>query len=156
MVLIGSVAVNGSGRGGRRIFQHEWDEAYGLPFVERVLKVKRVFRVSYRTVCTGCRRRQRMAQPSGPASRWNGSDGSVVPCSRRMSRRRWPPRPSPQATQRIAGPMSRSISAVDFAESRLLGLVRKAIEQDDITLARGAEVLGLSLRQMRELSAAWV
>ena len=47
-------------------------------------------------------------------------------------------------------------SRVDFGESRLRGLVRKAIESDEITFARGTEVLGLSLRQMRELSAAWV
>ncbi|MBM4321205.1 MAG: ImmA/IrrE family metallo-endopeptidase, partial [Deltaproteobacteria bacterium] len=31
-------------------FRREWDETYGLPFVDRVLKVKRLFRVSYRTV----------------------------------------------------------------------------------------------------------
>lgn len=48
------------------------------------------------------------------------------------------------------------LSAIDFAESRLLGLVRKAVEHEDITLARGAEILGLSLTQMRDLSAAWV
>src|ERR1044072_3535896 len=31
-------------------FKREWDETYGLPLVDRVLKVKRMFRVSYRSV----------------------------------------------------------------------------------------------------------
>lgn len=157
MVLIGSVAVNGSGRGGRRIFQHEWDEAYGLPFVERVLKVKRVFRVSYRTVL------YRLSETT--------ADGAAIwPRFQMEWKRRFgrallkEDEPQALAAEAFAAgyPEDRRadepehLSAVDFAESRLLGLVRKAIEQDDITLARGAEVLGLSLRQMRELSAAWV
>lgn len=32
------------------VFRREWAESYGLPLVERVIKVKRIFRVSYRTV----------------------------------------------------------------------------------------------------------
>jgi hypothetical protein len=35
-------------------------------------------------------------------------------------------------------------------------LVRKAIEDEVISLSRGAEVLRLSLKQMRELSASWI
>jgi predicted HTH domain antitoxin len=31
-----------------------------------------------------------------------------------------------------------------------------AIEQEKISLGRGAEVLGLSLQDMRDLTAAWV
>ena len=32
------------------LFKKEWDETYGLPLVDRVLKVKRMFRVSYKSV----------------------------------------------------------------------------------------------------------
>ena len=34
----------------QEVFALEWNEARGLPLVDRVLKVKRIFRVSYRTV----------------------------------------------------------------------------------------------------------
>jgi Zn-dependent peptidase ImmA (M78 family) len=32
------------------VFRSGWTEARGLPLFERVLKIKRIFRVSYRTV----------------------------------------------------------------------------------------------------------
>src|SRR4029079_8029249 len=32
------------------VFRKEWSETYGMSFVARVFKVKRMFRVSYRTV----------------------------------------------------------------------------------------------------------
>ena len=31
-------------------FESEWADAYGLPFINQVLKVKRIFQVSYKTV----------------------------------------------------------------------------------------------------------
>lgn len=139
------------------IFQREWDEAYGLPFVERVLKVKRMFRVSYRTVL------YRLSETTAAASEiWPRFQ---MEWKRRFGRallKEDEPQALAAASFAAGYPEDRRadepehLSAVDFAESRLRGLVRKAIEQEDITLARGAEVLGLSLRQMRELSAAWV
>lgn len=48
------------------------------------------------------------------------------------------------------------LSKADFVEDRLPRLVRLAVEAGSITLARGAEILDLSLQEMRELSAAWV
>jgi hypothetical protein len=34
----------------KEVFEQEWAETQGLAFVDRVLKVKRIFRVTYRTV----------------------------------------------------------------------------------------------------------
>ncbi len=48
------------------------------------------------------------------------------------------------------------LSKADFVEDRLSRLVRRAIDKSAITLSRGAEILGLSLQEMRELSASWV
>jgi hypothetical protein len=81
------------------------------------------------------------------------------PNDRRASRAR--PSPAPSQDLRTEREILKqtavfSASAIDFAENRLLGLVRKAVEREDITLARGAEILGLSLAQMRDLPAAWV
>jgi len=44
----------------------------------------------------------------------------------------------------------------DFQMDRLSRLVRKAIENEVISLSRGAEILRLPLEQMRELSASWI
>jgi predicted HTH domain antitoxin len=34
--------------------------------------------------------------------------------------------------------------------------VRRAIDAGEISLGRGAEILGLSLKEMRAISASWV
>jgi hypothetical protein len=49
-----------------------------------------------------------------------------------------------------------NLSPTDFAEDRLLGLVRKAVEKELITLSRAGEILGKSASEMRELSASWI
>jgi predicted HTH domain antitoxin len=41
-------------------------------------------------------------------------------------------------------------------EDRLAGLVRKAIEAEQITLGRGAEILNLNLTKMREIVSSWI
>jgi transcriptional regulator with XRE-family HTH domain len=48
------------------------------------------------------------------------------------------------------------LSAGDFREDRLARLVRRATEAGEISLGRGAEILGISLKDMRALSASWV
>lgn len=139
------------------VFQREWDEAYGLPFIDRVLKVKRMFRVSYKTVL------YRLSETTAEG-------GAIWPRFQMDWKRRFgrsllkEDEPQALAADAFAAgyPEDRRadeperLSAVDFAESRLRGLVRKAVEREEITLARGAEILGLSLPQMRDLSAAWV
>ena len=47
------------------------------------------------------------------------------------------------------------LSRVDFAGDRLSRLVRKAIEGEKISLGRGAEILGISHQEMRDLAASW-
>jgi hypothetical protein len=61
----------------------------------------------------------------------------------------------PQAAELRASEPDRLLPA-DFAEDRLSLLVRRAIEAEQISLARGAEVLGLSSRDMRERAASWI
>jgi predicted HTH domain antitoxin len=40
-------------------------------------------------------------------------------------------------------------------EDRLRGLVRKALEENKITLSRAAEILGLDITSMKAEVAAW-
>jgi len=49
-----------------------------------------------------------------------------------------------------------SLSSSYFVEDRLSRLVRKAIERDEITMSRGAEILRLDLEAMREIVSSWV
>lgn len=48
-----------------------------------------------------------------------------------------------------------SLSSSDFIEDRLSILVRIAIEKDEITMSRGAEILRLDLEAMRERVSSW-
>lgn len=141
----------------QKVFEREWDETYGLSLVDRVLKVKRMFRVSYRTVL------YRLSESGsfGPdiwqrfqaeSKRWHGrtllKDDEPAALAADAFRASFPEH------SRAGEP--EDLSPADFMEDRLLRLVRRAIEAEEITLSRGAEILGLSMQEMRELSASWV
>jgi Zn-dependent peptidase ImmA (M78 family)/DNA-binding XRE family transcriptional regulator len=138
-------------------FRKEWDATYGLAFVDRILKVKRIFRVSYRTVL------YRLAPDfQGPGSIWVRFQ---LDYSRRYGRallRDDEPEALAQDAFRASFPEGTAagepdkLSRVDFMQDRLSRLVRRAVEQEKISLDRGAEILGLSLLDMRELAASWV
>lgn len=139
------------------VFQREWRETYGLPLVARVIKVKRIFRVSYRTVLsrlspsyTGWGNiwvrfqtdyKRETGQPLMKGDEPEGVEESAFDSA---------------APETLRGREPDHLSAGDFREDRLAGLVRRAIEAGEISLGRGAEVLGLSLIEMRALSASWV
>jgi Zn-dependent peptidase ImmA (M78 family)/DNA-binding XRE family transcriptional regulator len=139
------------------VFGKEWDETYGMAFIDRVLKVKRIFRVSYRTVLyrlsemgvVGTDVWQRFQteykKRHGRTLLKSDEPAALAADAFRASF----PEPS-----RAGEP--EELSPADFMDDRLLRLVRTAIECAAITLARGAEILGLSLLEMRQLSASWV
>lgn len=139
------------------LFQKEWDETYGLAFVNRVLKVKRIFRVSYRTVL------HRLAPGyKGPGNIWSRFQMDYKYRFGRTLLRDDEPDALAHDAFRASFPEDRtagepdSLSPVDFIQDRLSRLVRRAIEQEKISLDRGAEVLGISLEGMRDLAASWV
>ena len=141
------------------VFRKEWDEAAGLPLADRVLKVKRVFRVSWRTVL------YRVAE-SFPEDRrflvWKRFNEDY----KRQKGRSLLKHDEPYGIAREIYQDPRGVRPVgaepagleshDFREDRLSRLVRKGIESELISLARGAEILRLPLGRMRELSASWV
>ena len=138
-------------------FRKEWNETYGLAFVDRVLKVKRIFRVSYRTVL------HRLApEYRGPGNIWACFQMEYKRRSGRTLLRDDEPNALVQDAFRASFPEDRSagepdsLSPVDFIQDRLFRLVRKAVEREKISLGRGAEVLGISLQDMRDLTASWV
>jgi Zn-dependent peptidase ImmA (M78 family)/transcriptional regulator with XRE-family HTH domain len=139
------------------VFQREWSETYGLRFVDRVLKVKRMFRVSYKTVLYRLSETTAEGGAIWPRFQMEWKSGF----GRSLLKEDEPQALAADAFAAGSPEVHRAdeperLSAIDFAGSRLQGLVRTAVEREDITLARGAEVLGLSLSQMRELSAGWL
>ena len=138
------------------VFEREWAETYGMAFVDRVLKVKRIFRVSYRTVL------YRLSEHHPGPELWKRFQVDY----RRRTGRSLLKDAEPEALAadefRASFPEhSRAgepedLSPLDFVEDRLSCLVRTAVEGEEISLARGAEILGLSLADMRQLASSWV
>ena len=58
--------------------------------------------------------------------------------------------------ENLAATEPEHLSRVDFPGDRLSGLVRRAVESEKISLGRAAEILRISLQDMRDLSASWV
>ncbi|HEX4961702.1 MAG TPA: ImmA/IrrE family metallo-endopeptidase, partial [Thermoanaerobaculia bacterium] len=139
------------------VFEKEWEETYGLAFVDRVLKVKRMFRVSYRTVLYRLGETGRFG-----TGVWRSFQAEYQRRHGRTLLKDDEPEALAADAFRATFPESsragepEDLSPADFMEDRLLRLVRRAVESEAITLARGAEILALSLQDMRQLSASWV
>ncbi len=141
------------------VFRKEWEEAAGLPLIDRVLKVKRVFRVSWRTVLYRVAERFREDQRFLVWKRFNEE-------YKRQKGRALLKRDEPYAITREIyqdphgirpiGTEPAGMAPHDFKEDRLSRLVRKAVEAEIISLSRGAEILQMPLQAMRELSASWM
>jgi len=117
-------------------FKEEWGRNSGLLLVDRVLRVKRFFQVSYQTVL----RRLVDLRIADPQKVWM------------VFRADWKRRSRKALTKKVE-PMP--LAEVDFLEERLSRLVRQAVESEKITLSRGAEVLGFDLGTMRERVGSW-
>ncbi len=141
-----------------RLFQKEWEEARGLGLVDRVFKLKRIFKVSWQTVL------YRVAAPLPKGERAKLWARFNTAYSQRfgqsLTRDREAQALDPKAfdgrpADRVADEPARLIDA-DFREDRLSRLVRKAVDSQQISLGRAAEILGLDLREMRALASSWV
>lgn len=142
-----------------KVFLKEWEETAGLPLVDRVFKVKRVFRVSWRTVLF------RIAQSLPKEQRllvWQRFNHDYkLRKGRSLLKHDEPFGIDSEIYQdprgvRPVGVEPEGMKPHDFQEDRLSRLVRKAVEEDIISLSRASEILQLPLNQMRERSASWV
>jgi Zn-dependent peptidase ImmA (M78 family)/DNA-binding XRE family transcriptional regulator len=137
------------------LFAKEWSEAEGLGFMEAVFKIKRIFRVSWKTVVY-----RLVSQLGGSKDLWGRFYGEY---KRRTGR-------SLRATEEpggllrdefTAGPAPRGLepeqlSRSDFVEDRLARLVRRALSEKKITIARAAEVLRIDETTMRMRAKSWL
>ena len=61
-----------------------------------------------------------------------------------------------QAPEILCSQEPESLSSLHFIENRLSKLVRTAIDKELISLNRGAEILRLNTKTMREVASSWV
>lgn len=125
------------------VFVKEWESARGLHLVNRVLHVKRIFRVSYMTILL------RLIE-SGYA------DNSIIPTFRfEYNRLRGHDLKNHYEPESYSEIEPEGLVKEDFMDDRLHRLVREAYENELISLDRAAEILKLSVVEMRELSNSW-
>jgi len=137
-------------------FRAKWEETCGLHIVDRVLRVKRVFGVSYKTVL------HRIIEATGDKDLWRRFNNFYRERTGQTLPHQFEPVALPGTAFEPYGPEPhgshepKKLVDADFAEARLPRLVREAVERQVITLSRAAEILGLPLADMRRLSRAWV
>lgn len=135
------------------IFDKEWEETSGAQFLDRVLKVKRMFRVSWKTVV------YRLIQKGGGEHLWAKFFGEYKARHGRSLRRIEEPhalssdqfRPLPLRSEEPA-----YLLPEDFFESRLHRLVREGLDEGKISQGKAAELLELPIVRLRELMRSWV
>ena len=135
-------------------FAVEWDGTRGHSLLLRVLKVKRIFRASYKTVL------YRLVESGRETSAvWRAFQGQHRGYFGKTLRKT----DEPEALEKseFAWNWSRSgepagLSKHDFIEDRLSRLVRRALEEERISLGRAAEILGLTRDEMRQKAREWV
>jgi len=134
-------------------FAKEWDETRGHPLLVRVMKVKRIFRVSYKTVL------YRLVESGRETSQvWRAFQGQHRAHFGKTLRKAEEPKALEKSE--FAWNWSRAgepegLSQHDFVDDRLSRLVRQALEQELISLGRAAEILGLTREEMRKQAREW-
>lgn len=117
-------------------FEKKLKESYGLGFVERVLHLKRFFGVSYLAIL------HRLAD-MGIAD-YGKLAAKFIAIYKITYKKSLNSRQEPVP---LAKP--------DFVEDYLSTLVRRALEKDEITVSRAAEILNVPLMNMREIINSW-
>lgn len=139
-----------------KVFQEEWLQSDGIPFVDRVLKLKHMFRVSYKTVIW--RLVEEEIMDKGAWSRFQadyahrykktlGHDDEPEALSAKAFLASFP--------EARSGQEPFGLSKLDFMSSRLHSLVKRALNEGMITWLHAADILDLSLGEMRQLASEW-
>ena len=134
-------------------FTAAWEATSGHSLLSRVLKVKRIFRVSYKTVL------YRLVQTGREQTGvWQAFQAQHRAHFGKTLRKADEPRALNESEfawswRRAEEPDG--LSRHDFMEDRLHRLVRQALEGERISLGRAAEILGLEREEMRRRAGEW-
>lgn len=128
-------------------FERAWNDAYGLHPVQRVLKVKRIFHVSYKTVLW---RLIEMGAVSGDVWRkFNTEYGRLYGRSLGFKE-------EPTFSESLRAHEPEELAPSDFLDNRFSRLVQKALDLELISLSRAAEIMGIDVSQIRQRAAEWM
>ncbi len=123
-------------------FDSAWEETAGIPFVERVMKIKSIFKVSYKTVL------YRLKQKSiVDDTIWQRFPQLYE--GKYKKKLHFKEEPFPEGSEPFG------LKPFAFYADRLSLLVRKAVEKEMISISRAAEILNLSSEQMMKRIAEW-
>ena len=134
-------------------FSVEWDATSGHSLLLRVLKVKRIFRVSYMTVLRRVVTTHRETSDAWSTFQYQHRERFGRTLQKIEE-------PEALGKSEFAWDWGRSgepvgLSEHDFVEDRLLRLVRRAFEEERVSLGRAAEILGLTRDEMRMQADRW-
>lgn len=137
------------------VFKREWHDARGLSLVDRVHKVKQIFKVSYKTVL------YRLSEEKEYRKTIWGQYYSAYQrqFGQSLLKTDEPEALQPDSFQAVeprAADEPKRIPAEQFVEDRLSALVRTAIDREAISVGRAAEILEIDIKQMRTRIASWV
>lgn len=113
-----------------------------MALVDRVFKVKRIFRVSYKAILARLLEYDAIDKGIWQKFNWAYHQRS----SRKLTLKKDP--------MGIGGEPFR-MERFEFFEDRLSRLTRKAVEEDKISLSRGAEILRIGIEEMQDLLRDW-
>ncbi len=119
-------------------FEKEWRSSADLSFLERVMQIKKKFKVSYRTVLF------RLSKKYPQWNVWGRFHFEYKRVYGKALSRITEPDPLPEEAFRGEDHDGRP-------SERLRALVYKATEQEQITMSRAAEILSIPLREMHSL-----
>ncbi len=117
-------------------FKKKLDESYGLGFIDRILHIKRYFGVSYQAVL------HRLSDMK------LGDYGKLSQKFHAIYKLKYGDN---LGSHKEPFPLTKP----DFVEDYLVSLVRKALDKAEITVSRAAEILNVSLMNMREIINSW-
>jgi len=132
----------------QKAFDSELQKNSGLHWIKRILHIKRIFKVSYRTVIM-----RLIEMGKADSSIWQ----NFAIEHKRLTGKSLANHHEPESLSNkdFSAQEPAALDNIDFTETRLQFLVRKAFERDIITMSRAAEILNISLPDMRDLAKNW-
>ncbi len=115
-------------------FEKSWEENKGLHWLKSILHIKRVYKISYQAVI------YRLMDLGVSQDIWKNFNIEYQRQYGKSLRKKEEPRPLDQ---------------IDFLEDRLSALTKEALQKEIISVSRAAEILDISIEEMRDRINAW-
>lgn len=115
-------------------FEKSWEENKGLHWLQSILHIKRIYKISSQTVI------YRLVELGVSQDIWKNFNIEYQRQYGKSLKKKEEPRP---------------LDPIDFIEDRLSALTKEALQKEIISVSRAAEILDISIEEMRERINAW-